>query len=98
MTLIVKSTIIRSLTHGRLKGTRALLAANGGQSDRSRARSVHSQSLCAVFCRNAFRHWRSVLGFTFPPLMIAVAEHPWITLILMLGGVMAAQAVRTCPA
>lgn len=37
------------------------------------------------------------LGFTFPPLMIAVAEHPWITLILMLVGVMAAQSVRHVP-
>lgn len=34
------------------------------------------------------------LGFLFPPLMVAAFEHPWIALILMLGGVMGAQAVR----
>ena len=38
-----------------------------------------------------------VLGFLFPPLMVAFAQHPWIALILMIGGVMAAQAVRHKP-
>lgn len=38
-----------------------------------------------------------MLGFAFPPLMVAVAEHPWITLILMIGGVFGAQAVRHTP-
>jgi modulator of FtsH protease len=37
------------------------------------------------------------IGFAFPPLMIAVAQHYWITLILLIGGVMAAQAVRHVP-
>lgn len=37
------------------------------------------------------------LGFLFPPLMVAAFEHPWIALILMLGGVMGAQAVRHQP-
>ncbi len=37
------------------------------------------------------------LGFVFPPLMLAVAQHPIITLLLMLGGVIAAQAVRHVP-
>jgi modulator of FtsH protease len=37
------------------------------------------------------------LGFMFPPLMIEAARHPWIVLILMLGGVMGAQAVRHVP-
>lgn len=37
------------------------------------------------------------LGFLFPPLMIAAMEHPWIALILMLGAVMGAQAVRHVP-
>src|SRR5262245_56413547 len=38
-----------------------------------------------------------MLGFTFPPLMIAAAQHPWIMLLLMIGGVMGAQAVRHVP-
>ena len=37
------------------------------------------------------------LGFAFPPLMIAAAQHPFIMLFVMLGGVMAAQAVRHVP-
>src|SRR5215207_7323646 len=37
------------------------------------------------------------LGFLFPPLMIAAFEHPWIALIVMLGGVMGAQALRHQP-
>jgi modulator of FtsH protease len=37
------------------------------------------------------------LGFMFPPLMIAMAQHPWIVLLLMLGGVIGAQAVRHVP-
>lgn len=37
------------------------------------------------------------LGFAFPPLMIAMAQHPWIVLILMLVGVMGAQGVRHVP-
>jgi FtsH-binding integral membrane protein len=37
------------------------------------------------------------LGFVFPPLMMAVANHPWISLIVLLGGVMGAQAVRHVP-
>src|SRR5215213_8443518 len=38
-----------------------------------------------------------VLGFAFPPLMIAISEHYWITLLLMIGGVIGAQAVRHTP-
>jgi modulator of FtsH protease len=37
------------------------------------------------------------LGFIFPPLMIAALEHPWIALLVMLGAVMGAQAVRHQP-
>ena len=36
-------------------------------------------------------------GFAFPPLMIAAAEHPWIALIVLIGGVLGAQAVRHVP-
>src|SRR5436190_20061174 len=37
------------------------------------------------------------LGFAFPPLMIAAAQHPWIMLIVMIGAVMGTQAVRHVP-
>src|ERR1044071_1487059 len=37
------------------------------------------------------------LGFIFPPLMIAAAQHPWIMFFLMIGGVIGAQAVRHKP-
>lgn len=37
------------------------------------------------------------LGFIFPPLMMAVASSPWISLLVLLGGVMGAQAVRLVP-
>ncbi len=39
----------------------------------------------------------AALGFVFPPLMIAVAQHPFIALIVMMGGVIGAQAVRHVP-
>jgi FtsH-binding integral membrane protein len=34
------------------------------------------------------------IGFTFPDLMIAAAEHPWLALIAMIAGVYGATAVR----
>ncbi|HEV7859998.1 MAG TPA: Bax inhibitor-1/YccA family protein [Pyrinomonadaceae bacterium] len=37
------------------------------------------------------------IAFVFDPLMYAVAYHPFIALILMLGAVMGAQAVRHVP-
>lgn len=37
------------------------------------------------------------LGFAFPPLMILAVEHPIIMFIVMIGGVMGAQAVRHVP-
>lgn len=38
-----------------------------------------------------------LLGFMVPPLMEFMASSPWITLLLMLGGVMGAQALRHVP-
>src|SRR5438105_11946624 len=35
-----------------------------------------------------------LLGFTFPQLMLAVAQHHWIAFFAMIGSVMGAQAVR----
>jgi modulator of FtsH protease len=37
------------------------------------------------------------VGLMFPPVMIAIASHPWITFFLLIGGVMGAQAVRLVP-
>ncbi|HET9533584.1 MAG TPA: Bax inhibitor-1/YccA family protein [Blastocatellia bacterium] len=34
------------------------------------------------------------IGFSNPELMIAAASHPWIALLLLIGGVFVAQAVR----
>jgi FtsH-binding integral membrane protein len=36
-------------------------------------------------------------GLMFPPLMIAIAMHPWITFFVLIGGVYGAQAVRLVP-
>src|SRR5919205_3428883 len=37
------------------------------------------------------------IGLSFPPLMMAAAQHPLIMFFLMIGGIMAAQAVRHKP-
>ena len=37
------------------------------------------------------------LGMSFEPLLLFAAQHPWIMLLVMLGGVMGAQAVRHVP-
>jgi FtsH-binding integral membrane protein len=49
------------------------------------------------FAATLFAVGGAILGLSFPPLMMAAAQHPWIVLILMLGGVMGAQAVRHVP-
>jgi len=37
------------------------------------------------------------VGLMFPPVMMAIIAHPWITFFALLGGVMGAQAVRLVP-
>lgn len=37
------------------------------------------------------------LGFAFPPFMLFAVQHPWMMLIIMLGGIFGAQAVRHVP-
>ena len=37
------------------------------------------------------------IGISTPPLLLFAAQHPWVMLILMLGGVFAAQALRHKP-
>ncbi|MFY9571157.1 MAG: Bax inhibitor-1/YccA family protein, partial [Blastocatellia bacterium] len=56
-------------------------------------RKVYSLFLVAIL----FAVGGVMLGFTFPPLMIAAAEHPIIMLMVMIAGVMGAQAVRHVP-
>ncbi|HEX8708050.1 MAG TPA: Bax inhibitor-1/YccA family protein [Pyrinomonadaceae bacterium] len=38
-----------------------------------------------------------LLGFAYPPVMIAALEHPWLMFFAMLGGVMGATALRHKP-
>lgn len=49
------------------------------------------------FAATLFAIGGAVLGISFPPLMRAAAQHPWIMFFLMIGGVIAAQAVRHVP-
>jgi FtsH-binding integral membrane protein len=37
------------------------------------------------------------LGLAFPPIMLAIIAHPWLTFFALIGGVMGAQAVRLVP-
>ena len=37
------------------------------------------------------------LGLAFPPVMMAIIAHPWLTFFALIGGVMGAQAVRLVP-
>jgi len=36
-------------------------------------------------------------GFVFPPVMLAVVAHPWLSFFVLIGGVLGAQAVRLVP-
>src|SRR5215208_6674730 len=37
------------------------------------------------------------VGLMFPPVMMAIVAHPWLTFFALIGGVMGAQAVRLVP-
>ena len=37
------------------------------------------------------------VGFVFPPVMLAVVAHPWLSFFVLIGGVLGAQAVRLVP-
>lgn len=39
----------------------------------------------------------ALMGLAYPPLMMAAAQHPFIIFIVLIGGVMGAQAVRHMP-
>ncbi|HWN98211.1 MAG TPA: Bax inhibitor-1 family protein [Blastocatellia bacterium] len=71
-----------------------LTAAEVGVSDRiAFIRKVYA----LFFVATLFAIGGALLGLAVPPLMIAAAEHPIITFILLIGGVMGAQAVRHVP-
>ncbi|MEK6325056.1 MAG: Bax inhibitor-1/YccA family protein [Acidobacteriota bacterium] len=78
----------------RMGGVRPLTAAEVGVGERvAFIRKVYALFFAAIL----FAVGGVLLGFAFPPLMTAAAEHPWIMLFLMIGGVMGAQAVRHVP-
>src|SRR5919107_6006574 len=37
------------------------------------------------------------VGLAFPPVMLAIIAHPWLSFFALIGGVMGAQAVRLVP-
>ncbi|MDT5272391.1 MAG: modulator of FtsH protease [Acidobacteriota bacterium] len=37
------------------------------------------------------------VGLAFPPIMLAILAHPWLSFFALMGGVMGAQAVRLVP-
>ncbi|HSQ18895.1 MAG TPA: Bax inhibitor-1/YccA family protein [Blastocatellia bacterium] len=49
------------------------------------------------FVATLFAVGGALLGLAYPPLMAAAVKHPIIIFILMIGGVMGAQAVRHVP-
>ena len=79
-------------THGGAwGGLQAPTAAEVGVLERmSFVRKVYALFFAAIF----FAIGGVALGFLFPPLMIAVAEHPYISFFVMIGGVLGAQSLR----
>ncbi len=49
------------------------------------------------FVATLFAVGGAIIGLGYPPLMIAAVQHPIIMFLLMIGGVMGAQAVRHVP-
>ena len=82
------------LPEGGWGGLQAQTAAQASVAERlSFIRKVYA----LFFAATLFGIGGVLIGFVFPPLMIAAAQHPWIALLFMLGGVMGAQAVRHVP-
>jgi modulator of FtsH protease len=74
--------------------TQGATAAQASLADRlSFIRKVYA----LFFIATIFAIGGVALGFMFPPLMVAMASSPWIVLLLMIGGVIGAQAVRHVP-
>ena len=49
------------------------------------------------FAATLFAIGGAVIGINTPPLLLFAAQHPWIMFFMMIGGVMAAQALRHKP-
>jgi FtsH-binding integral membrane protein len=49
------------------------------------------------FVATLFAIGGALLGLAFPPLMLLAVQHPIVTFIVLIGGVMGAQAVRHVP-
>lgn len=75
-------------------GSRPLTASETGVAERvTFIRKVYA----LFFAATLFAVGGVFIGFNFPPLMIAAAQHPLIMFFLMIGGIFAAQAVRHKP-
>ncbi|HKC63134.1 MAG TPA: Bax inhibitor-1 family protein, partial [Pyrinomonadaceae bacterium] len=76
----------------------------GGMIARTAAEATLPERLAFVrkvyalfFAATLFAVGGVMLGFAVPDLMIAVAEHPYISFFALIGGVLGAQAVRLKP-
>lgn len=75
-------------------GARPITAAEASVGDRiAFIRKVYA----LFFVATLFAVGGVLLGLAYPPLMQAAIQHPIIIFILMIGGVMGAQAVRHVP-
>jgi FtsH-binding integral membrane protein len=75
-------------------GAQPVTAAEASVTDRiAFIRKVYA----LFFAATLFAIGGVLLGLAFPPLLIFAAEHPIIMFIVMIGGVMGAQAVRHVP-
>ncbi len=75
-------------------GWGSLQAQTAAQASVSERMGFIRKVYALFFAATLFAIGGVVLGFAFPPLMMAVASSPWITLLVLIGGVMGAQAVR----
>ena len=71
-----------------------LQARTAAQATQAERMSFVRKVYALFFAATLFAVGGVALGFVFPPLMMAVARHPWISLFVLLGGVMGAQALR----
>jgi len=78
-------------------GWGSLQAQTAAQATVAERMSFVRKVYALFFAATLFAIGGVLLGFIFPALMFAVAEHPWISLIVLFGGVMGAQAVRLVP-
>ena len=75
----------------------ALEARTAAEASLSERMSFVRKVYALFFAATLFAVGGVALGFVYPPLRMAVAAHPWISLFALLGGVVGAQAVRHVP-